>query len=163
MQDAPLVYCKSSGLEQNRTLSYYKMLKSFLKILNCRLFGICLWFYEFFLHCEFISESLWNEGHLPRPVKLEERDRDRERDRDDGVKDRDRESRERDRNDKGSYANKDVGSHKMSLFSSKDKYIGKPINELDLSNCERCTPSYRLLPKNVCSAFFMIYSFLSLS
>ncbi|PPR88925.1 hypothetical protein GOBAR_AA31762 [Gossypium barbadense] len=40
-------------------------------------------------------------------------------------------------------------SHKVSLFSSKDnKYFGKPINELDLSNCERCTPSYRLLPKN---------------
>ncbi|KAG7983752.1 hypothetical protein I3843_04G122500 [Carya illinoinensis] len=35
----------------------------------------------------------------------------------------------------------------MSLFSSKDKYMAKPINELDLSNCERCTPSYRLLPK----------------
>ncbi|PON46541.1 Histone deacetylase interacting protein [Parasponia andersonii] len=115
-------------------------------------------FNEFLARCEkndgFLAgvmskKSLWNDGHLPRPVKLEERDRDREHDRDDGIKERDRENRERDRNDKGSsYANKDVGSHKMSLFSSKDKYIGKPINELDLSNCERCTPSYRLLPKN---------------
>lgn len=37
----------------------------------------------------------------------------------------------------------------MTLFLSKDKYLAKPIQELDLSNCERCTPSYRLLPKNV--------------
>ncbi|KAJ6321344.1 hypothetical protein OIU77_011435 [Salix suchowensis] len=36
----------------------------------------------------------------------------------------------------------------MSLFPSKDKLPAKPINELDLSNCERCTPSYRLLPKS---------------
>ncbi|KAK1354979.1 hypothetical protein POM88_048235 [Heracleum sosnowskyi] len=34
------------------------------------------------------------------------------------------------------------------LFSSKDKFLAKPIQELDLSNCESCTPSYRLLPKN---------------
>ncbi|XP_062111773.1 paired amphipathic helix protein Sin3-like 4 isoform X2 [Humulus lupulus] len=105
-------------------------------------------FNEFLSRCE-KNESLWNEGHLPKPVKLEEKDRDRERDKDDGIKDRERESREKERNDKGSsFVNKDVGSQKMSLFSSKDKYIGKPINELDLSNCERCTPSYRLLPKN---------------
>uniref|UniRef100_A0A803PD15 Histone deacetylase interacting domain-containing protein n=1 Tax=Cannabis sativa TaxID=3483 RepID=A0A803PD15_CANSA len=118
-------------------------------------------FNEFLSRCEkndgFLAgvmskKSLWNEGHLPKSVKLEEKDRDRERDKDDGIKDRERESREsreRERSDKASsYANKDVGSQKMSLFSSKDKYIGKPINELDLSNCERCTPSYRLLPKN---------------
>lgn len=105
--------------------------------------------------CELITESLWNDGHVPRPVKLEDRDRERDRERDDGIKDRDRENRERDRNDKGAvYGNKDVGSHKMSIFPSKDKYFGKPINELDLSNCERCTPSYRLLPKNVCCVFF---------
>ncbi|XP_071735041.1 paired amphipathic helix protein Sin3-like 2 isoform X1 [Rutidosis leptorrhynchoides] len=28
----------------------------------------------------------------------------------------------------------------------KDKYKGKCIQELDLANCQRCTPSYRLLP-----------------
>ncbi|GJS76879.1 paired amphipathic helix protein Sin3-like protein 2 isoform X1 [Tanacetum coccineum] len=28
----------------------------------------------------------------------------------------------------------------------KEKYWGKSIQELDLSNCQRCTPSYRLLP-----------------
>ncbi|GKV22786.1 hypothetical protein SLEP1_g32612 [Rubroshorea leprosula] len=108
-------------------------------------------FNEFLVRCEknegllagFVSKkSLWNEGHLPRSVKAEDRDRDREKD--DDIKDRDLEIRERDRLDRGSFGNKDVGSHKISLFSSK----AKPINELDLSNCEQCTPSYRLLPKN---------------
>ncbi|KAM1942670.1 hypothetical protein ACFX15_011111 [Malus domestica] len=94
------------------------------------------------------KKSLWNEGHLPRSVKVEDRDRDRDRERDDGVKDREHETRERDRLDKnGAFGNKEVGGQK-SLFTSKDKYLAKPINELDLSNCERCTPSYRLLPKN---------------
>lgn len=91
----------------------------------------------------FSSESLWNEGHGQKPMKAEDKDRDR--DRDDGVKERDRELRERDKST--GIANKDVSIPKVSL--SKDKYVGKPINELDLSNCEQCTPSYRLLPKNV--------------
>ncbi|XP_073227098.1 paired amphipathic helix protein Sin3-like 4 isoform X1 [Cicer arietinum] len=89
------------------------------------------------------KKSLWNEGHGPKPVKVEDKDRDR--DRDDGVKARDRECRERDKST--GIANKDVSIPKVSSLS-KDKYVGKPINELDLSNCEQCTPSYRLLPKN---------------
>ncbi|KAJ4836782.1 hypothetical protein Tsubulata_013609 [Turnera subulata] len=115
-------------------------------------------FNEFLARCEknegllagvVSKKSLWNEGNAPKPVKIEERDRERDRDRDDGLKDRDRETRERDRIDKvTNFGNKDTGSHKMSLLSGKDKFMGKPINELDLSNCERCTPSYRLLPKN---------------
>ncbi|XVF44115.1 hypothetical protein PTKIN_Ptkin02bG0094400 [Pterospermum kingtungense] len=109
-------------------------------------------FNKFLVQCEkneglladFVSEKfLRNEGQLPRSVKMEDRDRDRDREREDGVKDREHETRERER-----LGNKDAGSHKVSLFSSKDKYMGKPINELDLSNCEQCTPSYRLLPKN---------------
>lgn len=97
-----------------------------------------------------VTESLWNEGSLPRLVKLEERERIRDHEREEGVKDRDRGNRERDRLDKSvAFGSNDVGSHKMTLFSSKDKYLAKPINELDLSNCEQCTPSYRLLPKNV--------------
>lgn len=91
------------------------------------------------------SESLWNEGHGPKPIKVEDKDRDR--DRDDGVKERDREFRERDKST--AVVNKDVSVPKVSLYASKDKYVAKPINELDLSNCEQCTPSYRLLPKNV--------------
>lgn len=83
-------------------------------------------------------------------MKVEDRDRDKDRERDDGVKDRERETRERDRIDKnGALGNKEVGAQKISIFPNKDKYMAKPINELDLSNCERCTPSYRLLPKNV--------------
>ncbi|XP_057542953.1 paired amphipathic helix protein Sin3-like 3 isoform X1 [Amaranthus tricolor] len=70
-----------------------------------------------------------------------------ERGRDD--RDRDRESRERDRSDRSlHYGKKEVANLRMSSNSNKDKYIGKPIQELDLSDCERCTPSYRLLPKN---------------
>ena len=76
-------------------------------------------------------------------MKVEDRDQDR--DRDDGMKERDRECRERDK----ATANKDVSVPKTSLYTSKDKYAAKPISELDLSNCEQCTPSYRLLPKNV--------------
>ncbi|XP_022150309.1 paired amphipathic helix protein Sin3-like 4 isoform X2 [Momordica charantia] len=95
------------------------------------------------------KKSLWNECSLPRLVKLEERERIRDHEREEGFKDRDRGNRERDRLDKSvAFGSNDVGSHKMTLFSSKDKYLAKPINELDLSNCEQCTPSYRLLPKN---------------
>lgn len=101
---------------------------------------------------------MWNEGSLPRLTKVEEKDRNRDHEREDGFKDRDHGNRERDnRLEKNvAFGHNDVGSHKMSLFSSKDKYFGKPINELDLSNCERCTPSYRLLPKNVRSKITVI-------
>ncbi|XP_014501052.1 paired amphipathic helix protein Sin3-like 4 isoform X3 [Vigna radiata var. radiata] len=96
------------------------------------------------------KKSLWNDGHGLKQMKVEdrerERDRDRDRYRDDGMKERDREFRERDKSTV--IANKDVLGSKMSLYPSKDKYLSKPINELDLSNCDQCTPSYRLLPKN---------------
>ncbi|KAK6922109.1 Paired amphipathic helix [Dillenia turbinata] len=110
-------------------------------------------FNEFLARCEradgFLAgvmskKSFWSEGQLPRSVKVEDRDRG-DRERHDKDKDREHEFRERDRS--GSFGNKDGSGHKI-LYSSKDKYLGKPIQELDLSNCERCTPSYRLLPKN---------------
>lgn len=87
-----------------------------------------------------IAESLWSEGHVPGSVKEEERNKERDHDRDDREKERDRE-RERKRVDR-------IAGHEAS-FLNKDKYMAKPISELDLSNCQRCTPSYRLLPKNV--------------
>ncbi|XP_068462786.1 paired amphipathic helix protein Sin3-like 4 isoform X2 [Phaseolus vulgaris] len=107
-------------------------------------------FDEFLSQCEkngFLAgllkkKSFWHEGHGPKPMKVEDKDRDR----DDGMKERDRECREREKSN--ATANKDVSAPKMSLYASKDKYAGKPISELDLSNCEQCTPSYRLLPKN---------------
>ncbi|KAI3952206.1 hypothetical protein MKW98_005901 [Papaver atlanticum] len=85
------------------------------------------------------KKSLWSEGHVPGPVKEEERNKERDHDRDDREKERDRE-RERKRVDRNA-------GHEAS-FLNKDKYMAKPISELDLSNCQRCTPSYRLLPKN---------------
>ncbi|WVZ22204.1 hypothetical protein V8G54_000748 [Vigna mungo] len=106
-------------------------------------------FDEFLTQCEknegFLAgllkkKSYWHEGHGPKPMKVEDRDRDR----DDGTKERDR--RERDKSNAS--ANKDGSAPKMSQYGSKDKYSGKPISELDLSNCDQCTPSYRLLPKN---------------
>ncbi|KAF8399358.1 hypothetical protein HHK36_015223 [Tetracentron sinense] len=111
-------------------------------------------FNEFLARCEKIDgllagvmskKSLWNEGNLPRPLKVEDRDKE-EHERDDRDKDRDR---ERERLDKNvPFGNKDIAGHKVPLFSNKEKYAAKPIQELDLTNCQRCTPSYRLLPKN---------------
>ena len=90
-------------------------------------------------------ESLWSDGSPSRPIKAEDRERDRDRD-----------TRERDRIDRGVvHVNKEVANLRMSSNSNKDKYFGKPIQELDLSNCERCTPSYRLLPKNVGIIIFL--------
>ncbi|XP_019164891.1 PREDICTED: paired amphipathic helix protein Sin3-like 3 isoform X2 [Ipomoea nil] len=103
-------------------------------------------FNEFITRCDNIDgyltatlnkRSLWNDGKVPRLVKSEDRDRDRDCECEERNQDRD--TRERDRL-------KEL--HGQKMFSSKDKYIAKPIHELDLSNCERCTPSYRLLPKN---------------
>ncbi|CAA7020729.1 unnamed protein product [Microthlaspi erraticum] len=55
--------------------------------------------------------------------------------------------RDADRTEKGAASgSKDIGNHKIPLSTSK--YEGTPINELDLSECTRCTPSYRLLPKD---------------
>lgn len=109
-------------------------------------------FTEFLSRCEKIDgflagvmskKSLWSEGQLPRPMKVEDREKD---DRD---KDRERENRERDRLDRNvAFGSKDNTGQKTPLFSNKDKYMSKPIQELDLSNCDSCTPSYRLLPKN---------------
>lgn len=42
---------------------------------------------------------------------------------------------------------KDNGSHKILLSSSN--HVAKGINELDLSECAQCSPSYRLLPDDV--------------
>ncbi|XP_028796665.1 paired amphipathic helix protein Sin3-like 4, partial [Neltuma alba] len=114
-------------------------------------------FNEFLSRCEkndgFLAgvmnkKSFWTEEIASKPAKAEDKDRDRARDhdRDDRVKERDRELRERDKS--SPFISKDVSGPKMYPFSSKDKYYAKPINELDLSNCEQCTPSYRLLPKN---------------
>ena len=75
-----------------------------------------------------MAESLWNEGHLPRSMRAEEKDKELKREME-GAKEKDR---------------------------CREKYMGKSIQELDLSNCERCTPSYRLLPEEVYKFYVMI-------
>ncbi|KAI4383552.1 hypothetical protein MLD38_009378 [Melastoma candidum] len=88
---------------------------------------------EFLAHCD------KDGGDVLRSMKY---DREQSHDKDGQIKDIDREIHEQVSLDKARDA------QKMMFFSSKDKYFAKPINELDLSNCVRCTPSYRLLPKN---------------
>ncbi|CAI9109588.1 OLC1v1009432C1 [Oldenlandia corymbosa var. corymbosa] len=85
-------------------------------------------FNDFLERCEKIDgflgvmskKSLWNEGHASKTLKLEDKDREHKRDIE-AAKEKDR---------------------------YKEKYWGKSIQELDLSNCQRCTPSYRLLPED---------------
>ncbi|XP_059670241.1 paired amphipathic helix protein Sin3-like 2 isoform X2 [Cornus florida] len=87
-------------------------------------------FNEFLERCENIdgflagvmntTEPLWNEGLVSKSVKVDDKDKEQKREMD-GAKEKDR---------------------------YKEKYMGKSIQELDLSNCQRCTPSYRLLPED---------------
>ncbi|OEL14399.1 Paired amphipathic helix protein Sin3-like 3, partial [Dichanthelium oligosanthes] len=107
-------------------------------------------FNEFLEHCENIDgflEGILNESQTSRTVKTMEKDRDKEHG---GQGDHDKERKEREKPERVSAFNSKEGtSHKATAFPSKEKYnLCKPISELDLSNCEQCTPSYRLLPKN---------------
>ncbi|KAL9664924.1 hypothetical protein QQ045_020333 [Rhodiola kirilowii] len=99
-------------------------------------------FPDFLTHCKNIDECIafyssnqqHNEDNGTSFGKAKDRDQERE-------------FRERDRPDRSAaFGIKDTVAQKAHLYSSKDKYMAKPISELDLSNCERCTPSYRLLP-----------------
>ncbi|KAL8150199.1 hypothetical protein V2J09_020007 [Rumex salicifolius] len=103
-------------------------------------------FDEFLARCEKIDVFLADlnkkeskNGLLSKQEKDEGRDKGQYQERDD-----------RDRNrDRGSKACADsimYGSRSSIPFNKE--CIGKPIQELDLSDCEQCTPSYRLLPKN---------------
>lgn len=77
------------------------------------------------------TESLWSDGKCPQPTKSQDKDTDREREKVERYRERDREK------------------ERLEKAAASQKWA-KPISELDLSNCEQCTPSYRLLPKNVC-------------
>ncbi|XP_019161607.1 PREDICTED: paired amphipathic helix protein Sin3-like 2 isoform X2 [Ipomoea nil] len=86
-------------------------------------------FNEFLERCEKVDgflvgvvnkKSLWTEGNTVKSVNLEEKDKEHKREIDS--------SKEKDQ--------------------FKEKYWGKSIQELDLSDCQRCTPSYRLLPED---------------
>ncbi|MCO5610178.1 hypothetical protein L7F22_064414 [Adiantum nelumboides] len=114
-------------------------------------------FNDFLAHCEsnegylanLVSKKL-GDGPLLKPKVEREREKDREREKERGREEergehgRDAEKeKERDR-----HLSREVPGHKGSLASNREKYMTKPISELDLSNCEQCTPSYRLLPKS---------------
>ncbi|KAL2523463.1 Paired amphipathic helix protein Sin3-like 2 [Forsythia ovata] len=86
-------------------------------------------FNEFLERCERIEgflagvmgkKTLWNEGHSSKALRIEDKDKEQKREVD-GGKEKDRHI---------------------------SKYSGKSIQELDLSNCQRCSPSYRLLPED---------------
>ncbi|XP_037403717.1 paired amphipathic helix protein Sin3-like 3 [Triticum dicoccoides] len=102
-------------------------------------------FNEFLEHCENIDGFLagvFSKKQPGRLIKTEDKERDKEHEREDRNRDRDKErEKERER-----LHPKEGPSQKPSIV--KEKYLCKPISELDLSNCQRCTPSYRLLPKN---------------
>ena len=76
-----------------------------------------------------ISESLGADGQLSRTLKLEDKDKEQKRETN-GSKDKER---------------------------YREKYWGKSIQELDLSNCQLCTPSYRHLPEDVCNFYFISF------
>ncbi|KAF3521869.1 hypothetical protein F2Q69_00051267 [Brassica cretica] len=75
------------------------------------------------------KKSLWSDGNVPQPTKSQDKDTEREREKAERFRERDREK------------------ERLEKAAASQKWA-KPINELDLSNCEQCTPSYRLLPKN---------------
>lgn len=78
------------------------------------------------------TESLWSEGKSPQHTKSQDKETDREREKIERFRERDREK------------------ERLEKVAASQKWA-KPISELNLSNCEQCTPSYRLLPKNVCN------------
>ncbi|KVI02470.1 Histone deacetylase interacting [Cynara cardunculus var. scolymus] len=63
------------------------------------------------------KKAFGNEGHVSKSTRTEEKEREHRRETD---------------------------AAKEDMY--KEKYWGKSIQELDLSNCQRCTASYRLLP-----------------
>ncbi|KAL3006525.1 hypothetical protein AAZX31_08G283300 [Glycine max] len=90
-------------------------------------------------------ESSRDEEHVQKQIKLEDWNRDRHHDGDDRVKETVSDCRKRDKSTV--VANKNVSGRKLSLYASKKKNSAKSVRELDLSICEKCTPSYYLLPK----------------
>jgi paired amphipathic helix protein Sin3a len=92
---------------------------------------------------------VFNEGQTSQMVKPVEKVRSKEHEGDsDPEKER---YKEREKSEKVlAFNSKEGAAHEVTAFPSKEKYdLCKPISEVDLSNCQRCTPSYRLLPENV--------------
>ncbi|KAL8518882.1 hypothetical protein ACS0TY_010010 [Phlomoides rotata] len=89
--------------------------------------------------------SLRNNRRVFRTLKVDGRDY---HDRKDAEKNKDHNIRARDRHDRGLSSNTKDFPGQSTSCASKEKFLAKPIQELDLSNCESCTPSYRHLPEN---------------
>ncbi|GAB2280380.1 hypothetical protein Dimus_015015, partial [Dionaea muscipula] len=95
------------------------------------------------------KKYLWDDGHLPKSAKVEDGEREWDSERDDVNHDHEgKEKKSHPVTDRNVFYRSKEIAHRMSLNSDKEKFMGKPIQELDLSNCKSCTPSYRLLPKN---------------
>ncbi|KAH7532571.1 hypothetical protein FEM48_Zijuj04G0034500 [Ziziphus jujuba var. spinosa] len=86
-------------------------------------------FNDFLERCENIDgflagvmsrKSMCSDSHLTRSLKVEEKDKETKREIE-GSKEKER---------------------------YREKYMAKSIQELDLSSCQQCTPSYRLLPED---------------
>ncbi|GFP91557.1 paired amphipathic helix protein sin3-like 4 [Phtheirospermum japonicum] len=92
------------------------------------------------------KSGMRNNKQVVRSLKVDDDGDDHDREDKDKIKDHD--NRERDRHDRGlAFNSKDAPGQKLS-YASKEKFMAKPIHELDLSECENCTPSYRRLPAN---------------
>lgn len=99
---------------------------------SCCQFCSCLAIFILITTLWLVSESLWNEGLVSKSTRTEEKERERENRREtDAAKEKDK---------------------------YKEKYWAKSIQELDLSDCQRCTPSYRLLPDDV--SLLQLFSFI---
>ncbi|VVA94092.1 unnamed protein product [Arabis nemorensis] len=86
------------------------------------------------------AESLVNQGQWPGYLKVEDNE---------GIHDYENNGgHERDpENDRtAAFGSKDFGSQKNLL--STTNHMAKAINELDLADCTKCSPSYRLLPED---------------
>ncbi|KAK4479744.1 hypothetical protein RD792_015276 [Penstemon davidsonii] len=87
------------------------------------------------------------QSNCVRKGKGKRKDRDNNERKQDDIFDHKMKSARRDATE-SNVKTKDVPRRKLPPYLRKEKCTVEPIRELDLSNCERCTPSYRLLPEN---------------
>ncbi|KAI5057749.1 hypothetical protein GOP47_0027764 [Adiantum capillus-veneris] len=94
-----------------------------------------------------LDDEMLIKPKVEREKDRVEKDCEKDRVKDGGDVRRDLEN-DRDKDKLASQAPRELPVPKVAITPSKEKYWAKPISELDLSGCECCTPSYRLLPKS---------------
>ncbi|KAK9074669.1 hypothetical protein SSX86_007267 [Deinandra increscens subsp. villosa] len=94
-----------------------------------------------FMDCSERNGSFWS-GNLPGSLNSEDQDQDQDQHRD---KDHENDELNRCHEINGT---KNISAFKSTSLPSNNEYQARPVHELDLSDCEQCTPSYRILPKN---------------